>query len=129
VTTWAPDELAAIAGSEELQITTQRPDGTPGRTTTIWVVRVGDDLYVRSGYGANNTWYRRATARPAAHIHVPGLDRDVNLAPADPALTAKIDAAYRAKYHRYGPAILNPMTSTDAAAATLRLLPRTPEQS
>ena len=28
---------------------------------TMWVVRAGDELYVRSAYGPNNPWYRRAT--------------------------------------------------------------------
>jgi hypothetical protein len=42
--TWRGDQLGRIAGSEELQITTRRPDGTQRRWTPIWVVRVGDAL-------------------------------------------------------------------------------------
>src|SRR3712207_8294259 len=58
--TWTPDELSRIGGAEELQIASLRPDGTLRRYVTIWVVRVGDDLYVRSAYGKDNPWFRRA---------------------------------------------------------------------
>ena len=46
--TWRGDQLSRIAGSEELQISTRRLDGTLRRWTPIWVVRVGDALYIRS---------------------------------------------------------------------------------
>ena len=46
---------------------------------------------------------------------------------ADPGLRAEVDAAYRAKYGRYGSATVDRMVGDDAAAATLRLVaaPRT----
>ena len=44
--TWHGEQLDRIVGSEELQITTSRPDGTQRRWTPIWVVRVGDSLYI-----------------------------------------------------------------------------------
>ena len=44
---WHGDQIDRIAGSEELQITATRPDGTQRRWTPIWVVRVGDGLFVR----------------------------------------------------------------------------------
>jgi hypothetical protein len=37
--TWRGDQLSRIADSEELQISTRRPDGTQRRWTPIWVVR------------------------------------------------------------------------------------------
>ena len=49
--TWRGDQLRRIAGSEELQISTRRPGGTQRRWTPIWVVRVGDALYIRSAGG------------------------------------------------------------------------------
>jgi hypothetical protein len=36
----------------------------------------------------------------------------------------KIDAAYRAKYHRYAGSIVGSIVSTQARAATLKLVPR-----
>ena len=48
MTGWTSDELARIGTAEELQIASLRRDGTLRNPRTIWVVRVVDDLYVRS---------------------------------------------------------------------------------
>ena len=48
---WKSDELNKIAAAEELQIASLRRNGTLGKLVTTWVVRHGDDVYVRSGYG------------------------------------------------------------------------------
>ena len=70
MTTWTPDELSMIGGADELQIASLRPDGTLRPYVTIWAVRAGDDLYIRSAYGSNNTWFRidplPAQRQPAA---------------------------------------------------------------
>jgi hypothetical protein len=47
----------------------------------------------------------------------------VTFAPADDGVTAAIDDAYRAKYARYGDRYLQPMLTSSAIAATLRLTP------
>jgi hypothetical protein len=36
----------------------------------------------------------------------------------------EIDAAYRGKYHRYATSIIDSITSPEARAATLKLVPR-----
>ena len=48
MTTWTKDELDKIAAADELQIASLRPDATLSKPVTIWVVRIGDDLYIRS---------------------------------------------------------------------------------
>jgi hypothetical protein len=60
MTAWTDDELTRVGGADELQITSRRPDGTLRPYVTIWVVRADDDLYVRSAYGKDNGWFRRA---------------------------------------------------------------------
>jgi hypothetical protein len=57
---WNASELAAVGAAEELQIASYRTDGSLRPYVTIWVVRAGDELYVRSAYGVDNPWYRRA---------------------------------------------------------------------
>ena len=47
---------------------------------TIWVVRVEDNLYVRSAYGADNPWFRRAKAGGAGRIRAGRIERDVTFA-------------------------------------------------
>jgi hypothetical protein len=49
--TWTHGELNQIGAAEELEIAPVGRDGTLRRAVTIWVVRFGDDLYVRSAYG------------------------------------------------------------------------------
>jgi hypothetical protein len=50
--TWTNEDLDKIAAADELQIASARRDGTLRKPVTIWVVRHGDDLYVRSVTGA-----------------------------------------------------------------------------
>jgi hypothetical protein len=45
---WTDDELRRIAEAEELQMAPVRRNGDLRRATPIWVVRAGDDLYVRA---------------------------------------------------------------------------------
>ena len=48
MSTWTSHELSKIGNAEELQIASLRTDGILRKPVIIWVVRVGDDLYVRS---------------------------------------------------------------------------------
>jgi hypothetical protein len=121
---WNPAELDAIAAAEELGIASWRPDGTLRPYTAIWVVAVGEDLYVRSARGRVGGWFRRAAASQQGRIRAGGIERDVSFAePGDDDQRA-IDDAYRSKYARYAAAYVDPIVSPAAAAATLRLEPR-----
>ena len=89
----------------------------------MWVVRVGDDLYVRSAYGPDNPWYRRARSSGAGSIRAGGIERDVTFADAVPGLDEEIDAAYHAKYDRYGPRIVGSVVGPETYPLTIRLAP------
>jgi len=123
MSTWTSDELDRVGGAEELEIASVRRDGTLRRPVTIWVVRQGDDLYVRSVNGRTSSWFRGAQARHEAHIEAGGVDKDVLLVETDD-LNDEIDAAYRSKYHRYAESIVGSIVSPEARAATLKLVPR-----
>jgi len=58
MTAWISEELNRIGKAEELQIASLRSDGTLRMFVTIWVVRLRDDLYVRSVNGRNSAWFR-----------------------------------------------------------------------
>jgi hypothetical protein len=120
---WTRDELTRIGAAEELQLASARPDGTLRPYVTMWVVRVGDDLYVRSAYGSNNPWFRRAKASNVGRLRAGGLERDVTFADAAPGVHAAIDAAYHAKYDRYGPKIVGSVVGPQAEDVTIRLVP------
>jgi hypothetical protein len=117
---WTSDELNKIGAAEELEIATVRNDGTLRKPVTIWVVRVGDDLCVRSVNGRSATWFRGALDRHEAHIQAGGVDKDVLLVETDD-LNDEIDAVYRVKYRRYAASIVNTTLTPQARAATLKL--------
>jgi len=123
MTTWTDDELRRVGDAEELQLASRRGDGTLGPYVTMWAVRVGDELYVRSAYGPDNPWYRRAKAAGTGRIRAGGVERDVTFGTADPDVHAAIDAAYHAKYDRYGPAIVGSVVGDKSVAVTIRLVP------
>ena len=78
MTAWTCDELDKIGAAEELEIASLRRDGTLRSSVTIWVVRYGDDLYVRSVNGRTSAWFRGTQARREGHI------RDISRAAAPP---------------------------------------------
>ncbi len=124
MTGWTEDELRTIGDVEELKIASNRPDGTLRPYVTIWVVRSGDDLYVRSAYGPQNGWFRRAQASGTGRIRAGGVERDVAFSEAPAGVHAAIDAAYHAKYDRYGERIVRTVLGDDVAPLTIRLVPR-----
>ena len=120
---WTRDEVAAIGGADELEIAPYSEDRSLRPYTTIWVVRIDDDLYVRAYRGRDRGWFRRALQRREGRIRAGGVERDVTFEDPDPGVNPAIDHAYQAKYARYGDAYVKPMIGPDAIAATFRIVP------
>ena len=125
MTTWTSDELTRIGTAEELEIASIRGDGTLRSPVTIWVVRYGDDLYVRSVNGRTASWFRGTQMRHEGHIQAGGVDKDVTFVEvdADQDSNDQIDAAYRTKYRRYAANIISTIVSPKARSATIKLVP------
>ena len=124
MTAWTSDELNRIGNAEELQIASLRRDGTLRKPVTIWMVRLGDDLYVRCVNGRSGAWFRGVLTRHAGHIRAGGVEKDVTFVEeTDPGINDQIDAAYLAKSRRYPPYVA-PMVTPEVRAATIRLVPR-----
>jgi len=121
---WTSDDLGKIDAADELQLGSTRRDGTLRKPVTIWVVRHGDDLYVRSVNGRTSTWFRGVQDCHEGHIHAGGVDEDVAFIAAGDDVNDAIDSAYRTKYHHYSAAYVDPIVSSEAQAATLKLVPR-----
>jgi hypothetical protein len=125
MTLWTSDELTRIGNAEELQIASLRRDGTLRKPVIIWVVRVGDDLYVRSVNGRTSAWFRGVESRHEGQIRAGGVVKDVTFVEEpDPAINEQIDAVYRTKYRRYAESIINHINGSEARAATIKLVPR-----
>jgi hypothetical protein len=124
--TWTNEELNKVGNAEELEIASLRGDGTLRNSRTIWVVRVGDDLYVRSVNGRGSDWFRGVQTRHEGRIQAGGVDKDVTFeeVDADQDINQQIDAAYRAKYRRYADSIISSTVTPKARSATIKLVPR-----
>ena len=123
MTTWTSDELARIGSAEEVQIESRRRDGSLARLRTIWVVRHGGDLYVRSVNGRESAWFRGTQVQHAGHIEAGGVSKDVAFADPGDDIGGDLDAAYRDKYRRYPANIVGSVLTPQARAATLKLVP------
>ena len=121
---WTNDELDKVAAADELELASTRRDGRLRKPVTIWVVRHGDDLYVRSRRGRTSTWFRGVQDRHEGHISAGGVDKDLRFEEAGHDVNDAIDAAYRTKYDRYDARYVDPMVGPDARAATIRLVPQ-----
>jgi hypothetical protein len=115
------DALLHLADVEEIRIGFRRPDGSSG-STPIWVVQVGDDLYVRSVRGPKGGWYRRLRANPDGKVR-DGQHRHLVRAEAvtDAGTLAPVTRAYATKYS--GSSFVRPLLGEPSVGATLRLDP------
>ena len=124
MTAWTADELTRIGSAEELQIASLRPDGTLRKPVTIWVVRNGDGLYVRSVKGPTALWFRGTQDKHKGRIRAGGVEKDVTFVDAEHNINDDVDAAYRAKYRRYAGSTLNSVLTAQARSTTIKLVPR-----
>lgn len=124
---WDSQTLAAIGASDDLHIAPFREDGTTyGTPTWIWSVVVGDDLYVRAWNGKRSRWYRAAIAQGAGRVDAAGDTHEVGFEAADPSVNARVDAAYERKCA--GDPYLPPMLQDGPTSATVRIVPRDPDE-
>ena len=124
MTAWTTDELDGIEAEDELEIASLRSDGTLRHPTTIWVVRLGDDLYVRSVNGRTSGWFRGTQVRHEGRIRAGRVEKNVTFVDGGEDVADRIDDAYRTKYRRYSDGIVATTITPEARAATLKLVPR-----
>lgn len=116
---WTEEELTNINRADELQIQTITKDGKLRNPVTVWVVRAGDIIYIRSVKGQNGLWYRHATDTHKGYIVSGGVSKNVMFKEANEK--EDIDKAYQTKYNnsQFVGSVLTPQ----AQNATLQLIP------
>jgi hypothetical protein len=125
MTTWTSDELNKIEKAEELQFQYMRKDDTLRNAVIVWVVRVEAGLYIRCINGRAGKWFRGTQTRHAGRIQSGGVEKDVSFVDeTDYAVHARIDAAYRHKYHHYPKSYVEACLTPEARLATIKLVPR-----
>jgi hypothetical protein len=92
--------VVRAGGTGEVEVSSVRRDGSLSRVRTIWITRLGDELYVRSVNGPDAAWYRSTrTARPG-RIQARGVSRDITWIDVDAAGQPHVDPAVDAEYAR-----------------------------
>jgi len=123
MTQWTEHELAQFDGTDELRISSYREDGTLRPYVTIWTARLGGDVYVRSAYGPDNGWFRRAKASGTGRVKVGDVERDVRFQEPVEDVHPALDDVYRGKYARYDTNIVGTVVGPQVVGTTLRLVP------
>ncbi len=124
---WSQDDLDRLGGAGEVEVSSVRRDGSLSRTRTVWIVRVGDELYLRSVNGPDAAWYRLTMTFHQGRIPACGVARDVTWidvnATGQPDVDPAVDAEYARKYQGSTAAIAR-INSPAARATTMRVEPR-----
>jgi hypothetical protein len=122
-TTWPTAELAELTSAEELVLVLTR-DGSESVRVPVWVVAIGDEVYLRSYKGVTSMWFRRVQADANQAIQLSSGQRLVRFENVErhDAINKSIDAEYNRKYARFD--YVNAMSEPAAVDATLRMLPR-----
>lgn len=95
----------------------------PGARRTIWIVVVGDTVYVRSVNGVKGQWYQAVLAHPDIIIHAGEQPIPARASlETDADAIAQVTTAYLTKYaaSEWAP----PMAEPHTLPTTLRLEPR-----
>jgi hypothetical protein len=121
---WTNDELTRIARAEEVGIQVRGRGRRLRPEVTVWLVRSGDDLYVRSAVkGRSAAWFGAVQKTHEGRISGGGVEKDVRFEEGEPSVNDQVDTAYRGKYRRYAGTILNSCLTPEARSTTLRIVP------
>jgi hypothetical protein len=114
-----PAILNALRNDKEVRFRT----GSQTKGVIIWIVTVGDEVFVRSVRGAKGKWHAAASATGEAALEVAGRSVSVRATPVGDAATIDaVSKAYLAKYA--GSPYAQSIVAPDTLPTTLRLEPR-----
>jgi hypothetical protein len=117
-----PDTIATLARVREIELETTSLDGTTTHRTTIWIVMIGDQAFIRSERGTAGRWYRETRQSPDVVVHAADEAIPVTAVPAaDPDTIRQVSDALTDKYGRLSAASTAAMLEPHTLETTLRL--------
>ncbi len=118
------ETLQLLEETKEVRIETRRDEDAPVHRTTIWVVTVDGDVFVRSVRGEQGRWYREVSANPSAALHAGDRRIPVRAVPVtDEQRVGAVSEAYQSKYGRTSPGSTRAMLQPETLPTTLKLEP------
>jgi hypothetical protein len=120
---WNPTALEQLAAAREIEVSSLREDGALTKPVTIWAVRVGGELYVRSVRGSAGGWFKDVERRHEGRIEADSAAVDVTFEDVPHHLDEEIDDAYKVKYG-YPSDPVDSVITDAARATTIRVVPR-----
>ena len=124
---WPQEDLDVFGGAGEVKVSSVRRDGSLSRQRTVWIVRVGDELYLRSVNGSEAAWYRSTRSVHQGSLEAHGIARDVTWVDVDstenPDIDRAVDVEYARKY-RGSTSAIKRINSPAARSTTMRVDPR-----
>jgi hypothetical protein len=118
---FSPDVLQRIHRTDEIDIETTRRDGTL-RRTTIWIMVVDDQVFIRSVRGPDGAWYKAVQRDPAVRVHADGqVLNTVASHVTDASVIARVSQAVSEKYQSRWPGPTAGMLRPETLGTTLRL--------
>jgi len=119
-----PSILSAWERADEIQIETSRGPGTAVHKTTIWIVVVDGQAFVRSVRGPAGRWYRELVAQPQGAVQLDGQRQAVRaVAATDEPTIGRVSQALEQKYRQRWPGPTAAMLRAETLPTTLRLEP------
>ena len=117
---------AAPSGSPSSSRSSQLPTSNALHGADLLAHRIETSLTVGAGMLGLRSLSRCPLARAEPLTHAPwgGVEKNVAFEDAAGDLDDRIDAEYAAKYSRYAAHIIDAITSPEARATTVRLVPR-----
>lgn len=122
MSTWQPETARSLSAPQEVELATRRRDGSVRNPRIIWIVAVGERVFVRSTNGRGAAWFTWAIATGSGQLTAAGVTVDVTFTEAADEDLPAVDRAYRDKYGSFA-SIVDHLEEAGPRAATLEVTP------
>ncbi|MBS2039581.1 DUF2255 family protein [bacterium] len=113
---WTQEQLIVLNETDELKLM------IAGKTVTIWMVSVENQLFVRSVYGRKSKWFQRALGHTYGEISAGRIRARVGWLEPDERFRDSVDEAFRSKYRHYPKSIVDSTVTPIAQGASLQIV-------